>query len=460
MQLIENWEKFVFNSWSAIVPILLFFLILGLAILSGIRRGLIGGIIVLAFGISGWLVGFFVSPILTKAILNAVKFRYLDGQKYDLSKFWPAIFSISMFIIQIVFNIGGEIITKVFKGVIMKPIKDRENNHISTIPYRSLGAVVSTVGVIPCAVLTTNIIGIISSNNGAINTNDKLLSGITFGKGTGISKYTPGLIGAAKLDKDWNINEDKQLEEKQSIISSFNWYLKQFIDADNYAIIFDSANNSGQKEIEVSQATLNKMDAKDRAKILNALITTIQKNAKGEVDSKIRVYFNFNTKKDSDGLKYDPKNNYAEYISDQNSYGMDKIKNVVGLFNYSYESFTIFEEIITKLPVDSKNNIFKEFYSLVDNAGLKWNILFGLANFKFNINQEYQIELKNKVYIQKIKDVIFSLFQKADERFTYQKDLLNDENIMNKKEKELNTTNEKIYWIISTIINNVFVVNK
>lgn len=130
MKIIESLENIAFNSWSILIPIILVIFIVILAIVSGLRRGIYGGLIILLFGLSGWIIGIFAAKPLVDVIVIKTKITLPGNKQIDAEILRKMFYGIAMFVIQILFLIVGEIISLLLRKWIRKPLKNMRENKV------------------------------------------------------------------------------------------------------------------------------------------------------------------------------------------------------------------------------------------------------------------------------------------------------------------------------------------
>ncbi|MBT1394403.1 CvpA family protein [Mycoplasma bovis] len=458
MKIIESLENIAFNSWSILIPIILVIFIVILAIVSGLRRGIYGGLIILLFGLSGWIIGIFAAKPLVDVIVIKTKITLPGNKQIDAEILRKMFYGIAMFVIQILFLIVGEIISLLLRKWIKKPLKNMRENKVSSVGSRSLGAVLSTAGIVPCAILTANVTGFLTTNNKVIDANDKMLNYISFKKAEGVSKYTPGLIASAKIGNDLlNASSGSKLDE--TVIGAFEWYLQQFANPDNYVLL--SVSKDGQAKPIISTNALKNINRKEeQEKVLQGLIPFILGDSSVKKNG-ITLFFNFNTSS-AGAFKYDSNSGKIEINTDNSENtqlkvkNIGKISNIFQLYTATPESFRILE-YLSKLGLkDAKaSEGFDEIYSLVDQTEPVWDIL-NPAQLKFNMNPSYRIKVYDREYVKRMKDILFDLFEKnTGGKFKYDRKELNEEKM--KSWVTIQTIHQKIYWIVSSVIDNVFI---
>ena len=132
--------------------------------------------------------------------------------------------------IIVVFNIIGEILIAVLHRPIMKNIRIRQDNEKSTFVTRFSGALIAGVGVIPTAVLSANPTGAFAHKSKFVKANDSMLKALSFDKARGVGRFTPGLIGLAKIGLDFT----KEKDNTNTLAASLEKYFQQFYNQDNY----------------------------------------------------------------------------------------------------------------------------------------------------------------------------------------------------------------------------------
>ncbi|MCE6061468.1 CvpA family protein [Mycoplasmopsis agalactiae] len=466
MKIIESFEKIAFNSWSILIPIILVIFIVVLAIFSGLKRGIYGGLIILLFGLTGWIVGLFAAKPVVDIIVQNTKITLPDNKQVDAEILRKMFYGIVMFGIQALFLIVAEIISLILRKVIRKPLKNMRENKVSTVGSRSLGAILSTAGIVPCAILAANVTRFMTANNKVIEANNKMLSAISFKKAEGVSRYTPGLIASAKIGNDL-LTSNNESNNNESVINAFEWYLQQFVRLENYILVSSDAQGNA-KPILSANVLKNIHDKNEQQKVINGLIPFILgDNAKKK--NAISLYFNFNTSSKSDALKYDKESGKTEILTDtsenaQSKLGnIDKINNIFKLYTATPESFKIVK-YLSKLGLNDSqaSQGFNEIYDLVNQTEPVWDIL-NAAQLKFNMHPDYKIQVYGKEYVSRMKDILFDLFEKntydkakGTSKFIYDKGELNEEKM--KEWVTIQTIHQKIYWIVSSVIDNMFII--
>ncbi|EIN14989.1 Hypothetical protein, predicted transmembrane protein [Mycoplasmopsis agalactiae 14628] len=466
MKIIESFEKIAFNSWSILIPIVLVIFIVVLAILSGLKRGIYGGLIILLFGLAGWIVGLFAAKPIVDFIVQRTKITLPGNKQIDAEILRKMFYGIAMFGIQALFLIVAEIISLILRKVIRKPLKNMRENKVSTVGSRSIGAILSTAGIVPCAILAANVTGFMTTNNKVIEANDKMLSAISFKKAEGVSRYTPGLIASAKIGNDL-LTSNNESSNNESVINAFEWYLQQFVRPENY-ILVSSDDKGHAKPILSANVLKNIHDKNEQQKVINGLIPFILgDNAKKK--NAISLYFNFNTSSESDALKYDKASEKTEILTDNSQNAQSKlsnigtINNIFELYTATPESFQIVE-YLSKLGLDDSqaSQGFNEIYELVNQTEPVWDIL-NAAQLKFNMHPDYKIKVYGKEYVSRMKDILFDLFEKntfdkekGKSKFIYDRGELNEEKM--KEWVTIQTIHQKIYWIVSSVIDNMFII--
>ncbi|MBZ4218152.1 CvpA family protein [Mycoplasma tauri] len=470
--MIENWESFAFNPWSALIPVLLVIFVFIFAIISGLRRGIIGGIIVMSFGLVGWIIALLICISISNTIVNIINEKFLNNEGYNIEVIKPLICGILMFLIQISFLIIGEIITLCFKKRIKNKFKNRKDNNVSSLSYRSLGAVLSSIGVIPCSILTANISGIVSTNNPIIDANDTMLKAISFNQAKGISKYTPGIIGGAYIADESTTKKSKNDDsEKTTISSAASYYINQMLNPSNYVlkIDFDFEKNGNKHRIVQFISADGKVLSSNNYYDENDTDENRKKfeifDQKFGIDSKIYFQFDANKNGEFEFVDHEKESNKLTPQS-------EKLSKIFRFFTYSEESFSLFETVIINLAKQSLNDLFNVFYDKIqeiDNhlkdSGAQisdWVIKLDGKNFdesirklfKFNIANGTKIQVSSQKYINKLKN-IFVKIMKENEKISNTDNQLDEENI--KKKDTINSATEKVYLIMSAFINNLFI---
>gem|GEM_PF-2212300 len=132
--------------------------------------------------------------------------------------------------IILIFNIIGEILIAVLHRPITKNIRIRQDNEKSTFVTRFSGALIAGVGVIPTAVLSANPTGAFAHKSKFVKANDSMLKALSFDKARGVGRFTPGLIGLAKIGLDFT----KEKDNTNTLAASLEKYFQQFYNQDNY----------------------------------------------------------------------------------------------------------------------------------------------------------------------------------------------------------------------------------
>ncbi|WP_406616998.1 hypothetical protein [Mycoplasmopsis adleri] len=368
--MIEQWQKFAFNPWSMIIPIVLVIIVISSAIISGIRRGIYGGIITASFGVGGWLIGFALSPVLASSIIKNVKFEHKEEVIRSVEELKPFLMGLMMLAIQIPFLIIGGILILILHNVLHKPIKRRKENHISTVGYRSIGAVIGTVGVIPCSILVANVSGVVTTQNRVINANDKMLEWISFNKAKGASLYTPGLIASAKL----GVNVLKGDDNKTNYNDDISDYFREFVNPKNYIVVNRETNQ---------YVTYNK---------------NIDLNIFKGTSPKYDIMFYFSL----DGLSKEDVENKTYQAKNLNKL-VENVRNIIVLFRTTKESFDIFN-IILKLYSLYYSTEIKNLVNYINDV--PDSIIQNANLIDVNIKPEQQLKLKSDAYLQSAIQII------------------------------------------------------
>ncbi|WP_027334754.1 hypothetical protein [Mycoplasmopsis felifaucium] len=238
--MVNTWKEVAFSGWSIAIPISLALIVIISAIISGARRGIYGGVITAIFGISGWLIGVLASPPLIKAIMDNANFNYKEAITRDSKELMPFIYGLAVLAFQIPFCIIGGILILILRKKIKKPMEQLKKDGKTTVAWRSLGAIIATAGVIPCSVFVANAAGIISYNKSTNNTNNQIISALSFNKARAVSSYTPGLIATAEIVNNYVFDTKNTME----LANTLKLYFEQFINPNNYIIINKNTGNA------------------------------------------------------------------------------------------------------------------------------------------------------------------------------------------------------------------------
>lgn len=467
MEKISNWEKLAFSSWTTLIPILLVIIIIFFAIISGARRGLYGGIIIASFGLLGWIVAVLASPGLSSVLLISLKKNHASAVSEDFERLQPVVFGIAAVIIQLIFCIVGEVVLIIFRKQLNGSIKTRENNHINTAGFKALGGGIATIGLIPCSIMVANIAGLITTNNKVIEANDRAFKFLTFERGEGVSRYTPGLIANAK-----RTSETKK--EKVIDIALKNWF-EQFFSAGNY--IF----NSDDGWYLLDDFEINKNLEFTLKKPVNELIQK-RNNAQPKLyedyvskDEELKFVYYYDLNYESPKTKviplltdikkhdflYNKLNTYLKLEKEEDPEKVwktinEKIQKYIDLYTINKQSFALFELFTSNLETDKLNkSISLLFYAINQNQD---NIKISEKNKFIEVDEKNEskntIKIKfpkeKKYYYNSLLESIFTIFKKNID-ITIKSNYILDLKYLEDKPQELTSIDTKISYIISRI---------
>ena len=232
---LDKWNKLVYHSKTIfILTIVIITLTIFFGFLSGIRWGVYGGIAIFVGVLIAWGISFGVTSLVIDAILQKLDFDKVSQgyiKKEDVDVVRKMVFGIIMTIIAICIVIINEIIILIIRKPITKRMRYNKSINKSNALWRLGGGTIAAISVFPIAILAANATGFVSVNNNTINTNDKILSALTFNKAAGVSKYTPGLLSLGKIAADYAKNGNNQ----DSIVGSIDAYFQEFFKQKNYA---------------------------------------------------------------------------------------------------------------------------------------------------------------------------------------------------------------------------------
>ena len=221
---LDKWNKLVYHSKTIfILTIVIITLTIFFGFLSGIRWGVYGGIAIFVGVLIAWGISFGVTSLVIDAILQKLDFDKVSQgyiKKEDVDVVRKMVFGIIMTIIAICIVIINEIIILIIRKPITKRMRYNKSINKSNALWRLGGGTIAAISVFPIAILAANATGFVSVNNNTINTNDKILSALTFNKAADVSKYTPGLLSLGKIAADYAKNGNNQ----DSIVGSIDAY--------------------------------------------------------------------------------------------------------------------------------------------------------------------------------------------------------------------------------------------
>lgn len=399
---ISNWESFAFNKWSLSIPIILVLITLISALVSGMRRGLYGGLITLSFGLSGWIVEIFCSPIIASSIANSIILKHKDLNINFDESIKPFFTGLVMLVFQIIFLSVGGIVILIFRNRISKAIIQRKNNHISTIGFRSLGGVAAVVGTIPCSIMVANVGGLVSINNDVIKANNAMLNIISFKRAKGAELYTPGLMGLSKLTSDYDKYKVQKADNKNNLIVNLKDYFGAFLNKSNYIIVDEN------NKIIYDKGLLNEFEA----------------NLKLQ-DKKF--YFE---------PFYDSTNNKNWATNQQRL--TNNLNSLIKLFTSSNESFSTLQYPFNELVKKYESQI-KSILNIFTIPSLEHIKL--IKSIEINVSDSYRLEIK-KQYFNKTQEWIKKAFQTV---INSNKELKNEKDLLEKSNILLETICQKIF---------------
>ena len=187
---VTNWENASSKPAFYAIPIIIFCLVIIIGIVSGIRRGIWGGVTILGFSIA---IG--IAPLISNQIIKKIDLKNSTlglSSPDDAKVILKLLNGLIMLGIILIFNIIGEILIAVLHRPITKNIRIRQDNEKSTFVTRFSGALIAGVGVIPTAVLSANPTGAFAHKSKFIKVNDSMLKSLSFDKARGVGRFTPG----------------------------------------------------------------------------------------------------------------------------------------------------------------------------------------------------------------------------------------------------------------------------
>ncbi|WP_027120391.1 CvpA family protein [Mycoplasmopsis lipofaciens] len=192
---VDSWNNFSSSSFSTFLVVIVFLVIVLFSAIIGYFRGLIGGIYSLLISIVSLIVALIVSPLFSNLVVKKISSKL----NIDVDIVKPAITGLIMFIVILSLVSISNVFYLFVKPFSKRIVKRRKKEGKKLFLYRGTGALTSAIASFPLAVVTTNLIGIASYNNEAINFNNKLMKITSLNTAKGFSKYLPGFFGAAKL---------------------------------------------------------------------------------------------------------------------------------------------------------------------------------------------------------------------------------------------------------------------
>ncbi|WP_406615150.1 hypothetical protein ACJA25_02800 [Mycoplasmopsis hyopharyngis] len=200
------------------IPIALTVIILALGFIIGFFRGILGFLTNLISITTGFLLGLF----LAEPILLSIKKKLPIDNFYSVhfNVFKPLTVPFVILGMIIIASIVGEIVYWCLRPLLLKPMKMNKKTHKSNALHRSLGATLGVVSMVPVIILTTNATAFLSHSNVYTDFNDKLIKGMTFNKGSGISAEMSLLKSGLKLYLEKDDNKENGVKKFTSLISS------------------------------------------------------------------------------------------------------------------------------------------------------------------------------------------------------------------------------------------------
>ncbi|MDC8938083.1 hypothetical protein [Metamycoplasma hyosynoviae] len=384
---VNNWEWYTTKSWLVIIPIALFCLTVLFCWITGLKRGVWGGLMFSLFAWGGFALSIFIAPLISAKITQRAA-NLIDFKKYvnenDAKEILAGLINgLIILLLTLAVVLVGEIFYLIFRKKITKPIRKikaynetigENGTKKSTAKLRFGGMMLATAGAVPMAVLMANPAGIVMKNNKLMNVNDLILRKISFNKAVGMQQYVPGLISLSTIGVDYIKHKD---DKSNSLIGNMEKYFQQFYEQKNFRI----------KDVP-------KVDFD----IWDGNIT---------IDAAIAFYFSLK-KVDDDSFK-DEK--YEEEIIDKFFNG--DINKILDGFFANDECYKMLDLIIKKITTDidgkmpEKDKYIKNIQQMLNkNPGIKFSS--DTTNIKVFSKKWQRIEIKEKYY-DRVKKAILKI---------------------------------------------------
>lgn len=410
---LDKWNKLVYHSKTIfILTIVIITLTIFFGFLSGIRWGVYGGIAIFVGVLIAWGISFGVTSLVIDAILQKLDFDKVSQgyiKKEDVDVVRKMVFGIIMTIIAICIVIINEIIILIIRKPITKRMRYNKSINKSNALWRLGGGTIAAISVFPIAILAANATGFVSVNNNTINTNDKILSALTFNKAAGVSKYTPGLLSLGKIAADYAKNGNNQ----DSIVGSIDAYFQEFFKQKNYAF-------------------------QGKLKDPNFHIDS------DPIGTNVDVEFWF-------GLKQE-KDNKIEYETFP-KFEDGTVQDVLNGFFASDESFAMFEKILNKIkpmPINGQNitelDKLEEALQFMKDSGINLKFDVDFSNIKIHVNEKLKFHVPNEKYRNIIKQKVFEIASKVISNIKIPKSV-----------GEMTNISTQIGYILQALVNNFIV---
>ena len=325
---VTNWENASSKPAFYAIPIIIFCLVIIIGIVSGIRRGIWGGVTILAFSILGLGIAIGIAPLISNQIIKKIDLKNSTlglSSPDDAKVILKLLNGLIMLGIILIFNIIGEILIAVLHRPITKNIRIRQDNEKSTFVTRFSGALIAGVGVIPTAVLSANPTGAFAHKSKFVKANDSMLKALSFDKARGVGRFTPGLIGLAKIGLDFT----KEKDNTNTLAASLEKYFQQFYNQDNYLY-----KELPKPSYDETTGTWKSQDIDVQFYFSLAKITD-ENNGNNYIDKKIPRFFN------------------------------GDIQKIIDKFTETEESFKLLELILSKIDTSMYSNTKSELEKFI-----------------------------------------------------------------------------------------------
>lgn len=406
---VTNWENASSKPAFYAIPIIIFCLVIIIGIVSGIRRGIWGGVTILGFSILGLGIAIGIAPLISNQIIKKIDLKNSTlglSSPDDAKVILKLLNGLIMLGIILIFNIIGEILIAVLHRPITKNIRIRQDNEKSTFVTRFSGALIAGIGVIPTAVLSANPTGAFAHKSKFVKANDSMLKALSFDKARGVGRFTPGLIGLAKIGLDFT----KEKDNTNTLAASLEKYFQQFYNQDNYLY-----KELPKPSYDETTGTWKSQDI-DVQFYFSLVKITDENNGNNYIDKKIPRFFN------------------------------GDIQKIIDKFTETEESFKLLELILSKIDTSMYSNTKSELEKFIENVK-KLSSLGLNTNFK-NIEifgKDWQKLKVPKQFVARIKKLILKIAK------------LDNLSLDNLSEEDKNKPEYKIRYIIQKMLDTFIV---